>query len=78
MDRYTFYVLEFLEEIHPASQTNMNDLVSKILNIHEYANDFNSFRTNLFVLRALQMSFVLLLFLSEAALWGGSICLYEM
>ncbi|KAJ7410111.1 GPI-anchor transamidase [Willisornis vidua] len=26
MDRYTFYVLEFLEEIHPASQTNMNDL----------------------------------------------------
>lgn len=28
MDRYTFYVLEFLEEIHPASQTNMNDLVS--------------------------------------------------
>lgn len=28
MDRYTFYVLEFLEEINPASQTNMNDLVS--------------------------------------------------
>ncbi|KAK2540241.1 Pigk [Columba guinea] len=27
MDRYTFYVLEFLEEIHPASQTNMNDLL---------------------------------------------------
>ncbi|KAL0604055.1 GPI-anchor transamidase, partial [Plecturocebus cupreus] len=27
MDRYTFYVLEFLEEINPASQTNMNDLV---------------------------------------------------
>ncbi|KAM9324903.1 GPI-anchor transamidase [Gastrophryne carolinensis] len=26
MDRYTFYVLEFLEEIHPASQSNMNDL----------------------------------------------------
>ncbi|XP_029474291.1 GPI-anchor transamidase isoform X1 [Rhinatrema bivittatum] len=26
MDRYTFYVLEFLEEIYPASQTNMNDL----------------------------------------------------
>lgn len=26
MDRYTFYVLEFLEEINPASQTNMNDL----------------------------------------------------
>ncbi|XP_074077240.1 GPI-anchor transamidase isoform X2 [Macrotis lagotis] len=26
MDRYTFYVLEFLEEIHPASQANMNDL----------------------------------------------------
>ncbi|KAM4642682.1 GPI-anchor transamidase [Discoglossus pictus] len=26
MDRYTFYVLEFLEEIHPASQNNMNDL----------------------------------------------------
>lgn len=48
MDRYTFYVLEFLEEIHPASQTNMNDLVSRILNIHEYANDFNSFKTNLF------------------------------
>lgn len=28
MDRYTFYVLEFLEGINPASQTNMNDLVS--------------------------------------------------
>ncbi|KAG8507894.1 GPI-anchor transamidase, partial [Galemys pyrenaicus] len=27
MDRYTYYVLEFLEEINPASQTNMNDLV---------------------------------------------------
>uniref|UniRef100_G3TPF3 GPI-anchor transamidase n=1 Tax=Loxodonta africana TaxID=9785 RepID=G3TPF3_LOXAF len=26
MDRYTFYVLEFLEEINPASQNNMNDL----------------------------------------------------
>ncbi|XP_054996198.1 GPI-anchor transamidase [Sorex araneus] len=26
MDRYTYYVLEFLEEINPASQTNMNDL----------------------------------------------------
>lgn len=26
MDRYTFYMLEFLEEVHPASQTNMNDL----------------------------------------------------
>ncbi|XP_053549312.1 GPI-anchor transamidase [Bombina bombina] len=26
MDRYTFYLLEFLEEIHPASQNNMNDL----------------------------------------------------
>ncbi|KAI4895779.1 hypothetical protein NFI96_011548, partial [Prochilodus magdalenae] len=26
MDRYTFYLLEFLEDIHPASQTNMNDL----------------------------------------------------
>ncbi|XP_078501371.1 GPI-anchor transamidase [Lissotriton helveticus] len=26
MDRYTFYVLEFLEEINPASQANMNDL----------------------------------------------------
>lgn len=50
MDRYTFYVLEFLEEIHPASQTNMNDLVSRILNIHEYANDFNSSKTNLFCL----------------------------
>lgn len=31
MDRYTFYVLEFLEEINPASQTNMNDLVSILL-----------------------------------------------
>ncbi|KAM5148121.1 GPI-anchor transamidase [Mantella aurantiaca] len=29
MDRYTFYVLEFLEEIHPASQNNMNDLFDK-------------------------------------------------
>ncbi|MEE6494694.1 hypothetical protein FKM82_001849 [Ascaphus truei] len=29
MDRYTFYVLEFLEEIHPASQNNMNDLKPK-------------------------------------------------
>lgn len=28
MDRYTFYMLEFLEDIHPASKTNMNDLVS--------------------------------------------------
>lgn len=28
MDRYTFYLLEFLEDIHPASQANMNDLVS--------------------------------------------------
>ncbi|KPP79259.1 GPI-anchor transamidase-like [Scleropages formosus] len=27
MDRYTFYLLEFLEDIHPASQTTMNDLV---------------------------------------------------
>ncbi|XP_030631401.1 GPI-anchor transamidase [Chanos chanos] len=26
MDRYTFYLLEFLEDVHPASQTNMNDL----------------------------------------------------
>uniref|UniRef100_A0A665XC24 GPI-anchor transamidase n=1 Tax=Echeneis naucrates TaxID=173247 RepID=A0A665XC24_ECHNA len=26
MDRYTFYLLEFLEDIHPASKTNMNDL----------------------------------------------------
>ncbi|XP_054610426.1 GPI-anchor transamidase isoform X2 [Dunckerocampus dactyliophorus] len=26
MDRYTFYVLEFLEDIHPASKTNMNSL----------------------------------------------------
>ncbi|XP_039871453.1 GPI-anchor transamidase [Simochromis diagramma] len=26
MDRYTFYMLEFLEDIHPASKTNMNDL----------------------------------------------------
>ncbi|XP_028667021.1 GPI-anchor transamidase [Erpetoichthys calabaricus] len=26
MDRYTFYLLEFLEDIHPASQSNMNDL----------------------------------------------------
>lgn len=26
MDRYTYYVLEFLEEINPASQTNMHDL----------------------------------------------------
>lgn len=28
MDRYTFYLLEFLEDIQPASKTNMNDLVS--------------------------------------------------
>lgn len=28
MDRYTFYLLEFLEDIHPASTANMNDLVS--------------------------------------------------
>lgn len=27
MDRYTFYLLEFLEDIHPASKTTMNDLV---------------------------------------------------
>lgn len=27
MDRYTFYLLEFLEDVHPASKTNMNDLV---------------------------------------------------
>lgn len=27
MDRYTFYLLEFLEDIHPASKTSMNDLV---------------------------------------------------
>lgn len=27
MDRYTFYLLEFLEDIQPASKTNMNDLV---------------------------------------------------
>uniref|UniRef100_A0A674P9B7 GPI-anchor transamidase n=1 Tax=Takifugu rubripes TaxID=31033 RepID=A0A674P9B7_TAKRU len=26
MDRYTFYLLEFLEDIQPASKTNMNDL----------------------------------------------------
>ncbi|XP_012670843.1 GPI-anchor transamidase [Clupea harengus] len=26
MDRYTFYLLEFLEDIHPSSQANMNDL----------------------------------------------------
>ncbi|XP_043942779.1 GPI-anchor transamidase [Protopterus annectens] len=26
MDRYTYYLLEFLEGIHPASQANMNDL----------------------------------------------------
>ncbi|XP_062849019.1 GPI-anchor transamidase isoform X1 [Trichomycterus rosablanca] len=26
MDKYTFYMLEFLEDIHPASQNNMNDL----------------------------------------------------
>ncbi|XP_064416387.1 GPI-anchor transamidase isoform X2 [Latimeria chalumnae] len=26
MDRYTYYLLEFLEDIHPASQANMNDL----------------------------------------------------
>ncbi|XP_024921949.1 GPI-anchor transamidase isoform X2 [Cynoglossus semilaevis] len=26
MDRYTFYLLEFLEDIHPASKTCMNDL----------------------------------------------------
>ena len=28
MDRYTFYLLEFLEDIHPSSTTNMNQLVS--------------------------------------------------
>eukprot|EP00064_Thunnus_orientalis_P011387 superscaffoldBa00001643_g11418 len=28
MDRYTFYLLEFLEDIHPASKANMNDLRS--------------------------------------------------
>lgn len=27
MDRYTFYLLEFLEDIHPASKANMHDLV---------------------------------------------------
>uniref|UniRef100_A0A3Q3XMX4 GPI-anchor transamidase n=1 Tax=Mola mola TaxID=94237 RepID=A0A3Q3XMX4_MOLML len=26
MDRYTFYLLEFLEDIHPASKTNIKDL----------------------------------------------------
>nr|KAF6500791.1 hypothetical protein HJG59_007842 [Molossus molossus] len=26
MDRFTYYALEFLEEINPASQSNMNDL----------------------------------------------------
>ncbi|KAM9789445.1 GPI-anchor transamidase [Neosynchiropus ocellatus] len=26
MDRYTFYLLEFLEDVHPSSKTNMNDL----------------------------------------------------
>ncbi|RVE61005.1 hypothetical protein OJAV_G00166330 [Oryzias javanicus] len=26
MDRYTFYLLEFLEDIHPSSKSNMNDL----------------------------------------------------
>ncbi|TNN88534.1 GPI-anchor transamidase [Liparis tanakae] len=26
MDRYTFYLLEFLEDIHPSSKANMNDL----------------------------------------------------
>ncbi|GCC40371.1 hypothetical protein chiPu_0024259, partial [Chiloscyllium punctatum] len=30
MDRYTYYLLEFLEDIHPASQNNMNDLVSSL------------------------------------------------
>ena len=28
MDRYTFYLLESLEDIHPSSTTNMNQLVS--------------------------------------------------
>lgn len=36
MDRYTFYVLEFLEEINPASQTNMNDLVSILLILFQH------------------------------------------
>lgn len=31
MDRYTFYLLEFLEDIHPASKANMNDLVRKFM-----------------------------------------------
>ena len=36
MDRYTFYLLEFLEDIHPASKSNMNDLVSVTLtNVRE-------------------------------------------
>jgi len=74
MDRYTFYVLEFLEEIHPASQTNMNDLVSRILNIHEYANDLTVSELIYFVHRILQMPFVVLLFLSEAA-WRGRVIL---
>lgn len=33
MDRYTFYLLEFLEDIQPASKTNMNDLVSAFTQI---------------------------------------------
>lgn len=36
MDRYTFYVLEFLEEVNPASQTNMNDLVSILLILFQH------------------------------------------
>uniref|UniRef100_H3CB48 Phosphatidylinositol glycan anchor biosynthesis, class K n=1 Tax=Tetraodon nigroviridis TaxID=99883 RepID=H3CB48_TETNG len=28
MDRYTFYLLEFLEDIQPSSKANMNDLVT--------------------------------------------------
>lgn len=36
MDRYTFYLLEFLEDIQPASKANMNDLVSVCVCAHQY------------------------------------------
>lgn len=65
MDRYTFYMLEFLEEVHPASQTNMNDLVSRISTL-----------SNLFFHGVLQMLSVQVLFVLEVALWGGPFCHY--
>lgn len=36
MDRYTFYLLEFLEDIHPASKTNIKDLVRMCLHWHAF------------------------------------------